>query len=309
MAVYTCTLNLAIDLFIETEEMKPFQVNRTKDDDIQANGKGVNVSLIMKKLGIDSTALGFKAGFTGNYIEDYLHQQAIQTDFIPVPGFTRINVFTQVNRDNKEYKLVNKGPVISDKEIKRLLDQIRNLQAGDYLCVSGSMPQGVSPKILIAISRICFKKQVNLIIDSSYSEVLECLPYQPFLLKPNEEELQAWYQTEINDRKGLIDYAKRLVTSGAQHVLLSLGEEGGILLTKDTVYSGNSPKGKVVNTACAGDTLLGTFLAGYIDGEPLEVNLKKGLAAGSSTAFRKGLTNFSDVAELEKQIEIKRGSE
>lgn len=224
MAVYTCTLNLAIDLFIETDEMKPFQVNRTKDDDIQANGKGVNVSLIMKKLGIDSTALGFKAGFTGNYIEDYLHQQAIQTDFIPVPGFTRINVFTHVNRDNKEYKLVNKGPEISKKQINLLLEQIRHLQAGDYLCISGSMPQGVSPKILIAISRICFEKQVNLIIDSSYSEVLECLPYQPFLLKPNEEELQAWYQTEINDRKGYIDYAKRLVASGAQHVLLSLGE-------------------------------------------------------------------------------------
>ena len=289
MAVYTCTLNLAIDLFIETDE------NRAKDDDIQANGKGVNVSLIMKKLGIDSTALGFKAGFTGNYIEDYLHQQAIQTDFIPVPGFTRINVFTHVNRDNKEYKLVNKGPEISKKQINLLLDQVRHLQAGDYLCVSGSMPQGVSPKILIAISRICFEKQVNLIIDSSYSEVLECLPYQPFLLKPNEEELQAWYQTEINDRKGYIDYAKRLVASGAQNVLLSLGGEGGLLLTKDTVYSGNSPKG--------------TFLAVYLTGEPLDVNLKKGLAAGSSTAFRKGLTDFSDVAELEEQIEIKRRSE
>ena len=97
MSVYTCTLNLAIDLFIETDEMKPSQVNRTNDDDIQANGKGVNVSLIMKQLGIDSTALGFKAGFTGNYIEDYLHQKDISTDFISVPGMTRINVFTQVN--------------------------------------------------------------------------------------------------------------------------------------------------------------------------------------------------------------------
>ena len=122
-----------------------------------------------------------------------------------------------------------------------------------------------SPKILIAISRICFEKQVNLIIDSSYSEVLECLPYQPFLLKPNEEELQAWYQTEINDRKGYIDYPNDWWLVVRKHVLLSLGGEGGLLLTKDTVYSGNSPKGKVVNTACAGDTLLGTFLAGYLN--------------------------------------------
>lgn len=308
MSVYTCTFNLAIDLFIETDEMKPFKVNRTNDDEIQANGKGVNVSLIMKQLGINNTALGFKAGFTGDYIEDYLHQQEIGTDFISVPGMTRINVFTQVNKKNEEFKLVNKGPEISQKKINSLLNQIKKLQAGDYLCVSGSLPRGVSPEIFVDISRICFEKQVNLIIDSSYPEVLECLSYQPFLLKPNEEELQSWYHTELNSREEYISYAKRLIADGAKNVLLSLGEEGGVLLTKDAVYSGNSPKGQVVNTACAGDTLLGTFLAGHLKGEELATNLKKSLAAGSSTAFRKGLTDFSDVVELEKQIEIKEGA-
>lgn len=107
MSIYTCTLNLAIDLFIETDTMEPFTVNRTKDDDIQANGKGVNVSLILKMLGVDTTALGFRAGFTGNYIEDYLQEKEISTDFIEVPGMTRINVFTQVNQTKEEYKLVN----------------------------------------------------------------------------------------------------------------------------------------------------------------------------------------------------------
>lgn len=112
MSIYTCTMNLAIDLFIETEEMHPFMVNRTKEDDIQANGKGVNVSLVLKMLGFPSTALGFSAGFTGKYIEDYLQQKQIQTDFIEVPGMTRINVFTQVNQTGEEYKLVNQGPEI-----------------------------------------------------------------------------------------------------------------------------------------------------------------------------------------------------
>ena len=308
MSVYTCTLNLAIDLFIETDEMKPSQVNRTNDDDIQANGKGVNVSLIMKQLGIDSTALGFKAGFTGNYIEDYLHQKDISTDFISVPGMTRINVFTQVNKTNEEFKLVNKGPEIPQEQIKTFLNQIQKLQADDYLCVSGSLPRGVSPEILIDISRICFENKVHLIIDSSYPEIIDCLPYQPFLLKPNEEELQSWYNVELSDREGYIHYAERLIADGAKNVLLSLGGEGGIFLNKDIVYSGNSPKGKVVNTACAGDTLLGTFLAGYLKGEQVDINLKKSLAAGSSTAFRKGLTDFSDVAELEKQIENKEGA-
>ncbi|HFJ6581768.1 TPA: 1-phosphofructokinase [Enterococcus faecium] len=299
MSIYTCTMNLAIDLFIETDEMHPFMVNRTKEDDIQANGKGVNVSLVLKMLDFPSTALGFSAGFTGKYIEDYLQQKQIQTEFIEVPGMTRINVFTQVNQTGEEYKLVNQGPEIPQTAVHNFLNQIRALQAGDYLCVSGSLPRGLSPKVLIEISRIC------LIIDSSDQEVMDCLPYRPFLLKPNEEELSSWFGRKMVTDEDYFVYGQRLVESGAENVLLSLGEKGAILFTKDRVIRGNSPKGKVVNTACAGDAMLGTFLVGYMNRRPLDETLRKSIAAGSSTAFRKGLTDFLDVEELSKQIKIK----
>ncbi|MGL9749084.1 1-phosphofructokinase [Enterococcus sp. DIV0170] len=305
MSIYTCTMNLAIDLFIETDTMDPFVVNRTKDDDIQANGKGVNVSLVLKMLGIPTTALGFRAGFTGNYIEDYLQEKAIQTDFIEVPGMTRINVFTQVNQTGEEYKLVNQGPEIPPEKVQAFLDQIRNLQAQDYLCISGSLPRGVAPTILVEISRICEERGIHLIIDSSYQEVMDCLPYHPFLLKPNEEELASWFGQVIDTEEAYLFYGQQLLAAGAQNVLLSLGGEGAIFFTQDKIIRGNSPKGKVVNTACAGDTLLGTFLAGHFNHQPLEETLRKSLAAGSSTAFRKGLTDFLDVEALSKQIEIK----
>ena len=305
MSIYTCTMNLAIDLFIETDTMNPFTVNRTKDDDIQANGKGVNVSLVLKMLGVTTTALGFRAGFTGNYIEDYLREKAISTDFIEVPGMTRINVFTQVNQTKEEYKLVNQGPEIPPEKIQAFLDQIRNLQAKDYLCISGSLSRGVEPAILVEISQICEARGIHLILDSSYQEVMDCLPYRPFLLKPNEEELESWFGQVIDTEEAYLFYGQQLLEAGAQNVLLSLGGEGAIFFTKDKIIRGNSPKGKVVNTACAGDTLLGTFLAGYLTNQPLEETLRKSLAAGSSTAFRKGLTDFLDVEELSKQIEIK----
>lgn len=304
MAFYTCTLNLAIDLFIETDELKPFVVNRTKDDDIQANGKGLNVSLVLKMLGINSTALGFQAGFTGNYIEDFLHEKQIDTGFIEVPGMTRINVFTKVNQTNEEYKLVNRGPHVSEEAVQSLLDQINRLQEGDYLCVSGSFPQGVSSSILVDMAKICEERKVHLIIDSSYLSVMDCLSYQPFLLKPNEEELALWFDVEINSQEDYIYYGKELLKAGAKNVLISLGADGAVLLNKEGVFLGNSPKGKVVNTACSGDTLLGTFLAGILKEKNTEENLKLSLAAGSSTAFRKGLTDFSDVGELQTQITI-----
>lgn len=305
MSIYTCTMNLAIDLFIETEEMHPFMVNRTKEDDIQANGKGVNVSLVLKMLDFPSTALGFSAGFTGKYIEDYLQQKQIQTEFIEVPGMTRINVFTQVNQTGEEYKLVNQGPEIPQAAVHNFLNQIRALQAEDYLCVSGSLPRGLSPKVLIEISRICQEKGIHLIIDSSDQEVMDCLPYRPFLLKPNEEELSSWFGRKMVTDEDYFVYGQRLVELGAENVLLSLGEKGAILFTKDRVFRGNSPKGKVVNTACAGDTMLGAFLAGYMNRRPLDETLRKSIAAGSSTAFRKGLTDFLDVEELSKQIKIR----
>ena len=305
MSIYTCTMNLAIDLFIETEEMHPFMVNRTKEDDIQANGKGVNVSLVLKMLDFPSTALGFSAGFTGKYIEDYLQQKQIQTDFIEVPGMTRINVFTQVNQTGEEYKLVNQGPEIPQAAVHNFLNQIRALQAEDYLCVSGSLPRGMSPKVLVEISRICQEKGIHLIIDSSDQEVMDCLPYRPFLLKPNEEELSSWFGRKMVTDEDYFVYGQRLVELGAENVLLSLGEKGAILFTKDRVFRGNSPKGKVVNTACAGDTMLGAFLAGYMNRRPLDETLRKSIAAGSSTAFRKGLTDFLDVEELSKQIKIR----
>lgn len=305
MSIYTCTMNLAIDLFIETEEMHPFMVNRTKEDDIQANGKGVNVSLVLKMLDFPSTALGFSAGFTGKYIEDYLQQKQIQTEFIEVPGMTRINVFTQVNQTGEEYKLVNQGPEIPQTAVHNFLNQIRALQAEDYLCVSGSLPRGLSPKVLIEISRICQEKGIHLIIDSSDQEVMDCLPYRPFLLKPNEEELSSWFGRKMVTDEDYFVYGQRLVELGAENVLLSLGEKGAILFTKDRVFRGNSPKGKVVNTACAGDTMLGAFLAGYMNRRPLDEMLRKSIAAGSSTAFRKGLTDFLDVEELSKQIKIR----
>ncbi|HGF7684639.1 TPA: 1-phosphofructokinase [Enterococcus faecium] len=305
MSIYTCTMNLAIDLFIETDEMHPFMVNRTKEDDIQANGKGVNVSLVLKMLDFPSTALGFSAGFTGKYIEDYLQQKQIQTEFIEVPGMTRINVFTQVNQTGEEYKLVNQGPEIPQAAVHNFLNQIRALQEEDYLCVSGSLPRGLSPKVLIEISRICQEKGIHLIIDSSDQEVMDCLPYRPFLLKPNEEELSSWFGRKMVTDEDYFVYGQRLVELGAENVLLSLGEKGAILFTKDRVFRGNSPKGKVVNTACAGDTMLGAFLAGYMNRRPLDETLRKSIEAGSSTAFRKGLTDFLDVEELSKQIKIR----
>lgn len=307
MSIYTLTMNPAIDMFIKTNQLSNKVVNRTIYDELQPNGKGVNVSFILKMLNIPNIALGFSAGFTGQYIKDELQAKGITEEFIDVEGTTRINVFTQVLATSEEYKLVNKGPVISHTAQDDLLEKILLLGSEDYLVISGSLPRGVDSSYLIKISEITNNQNVSLILDISDPVIFDCLKFNPYLIKPNDEEIAQWFGVSELSEDDIFEYGKTLQTLGARNVLISLGGKGAALITESgETLSCNAPKGEVVNTACAGDTTLGTYLASKIQGLSTEASLVKAVAAGSSTAFRSGLTDFSDVDELSNQIIIKK---
>jgi len=303
--IYTCTLNPAIDLFIETDHLKPEVVNRTNSYDIQPNGKGVNVSFILKHLGVNNTAWGVGGGFTSNFIEESLRNKGIETDFTHIDGISRINVFTRVLDTDTEYKEVNNGPEVSADKVTEFLQKVATLTKDDKLVVSGSFSKGIQPEIIVDIAKMAEKQGFDLVIDTSYPEVVSAIEHHPYLIKPNDEELLSWFdQPDTDDINILVKYSKELLKKGAQNILLSLGAKGALFVNAEHVLLGNAPKIKVVNTACSGDTMLGTFLAGLEQGMSLEDNLQRSLAAASSTAASAGLTDFSDVDELMKQIKI-----
>ena len=303
--IYTCTMNPAIDLFVSTNDYDPLIVNRTLGEDIQPNGKGVNISFILKMLGIENVALGFIGGFTGTFIEEELEKKGITTKFVRVEGITRINVFTHVESKNTEYKLVNRGPLINSKQVSELINRIKLLNEDDTLFVSGSNPRGVTDEIIVEIAKLSKKNKFKLVLDTSSKIVLESLQYNPYCIKPNNEELANWFEKESLTDEELNYYGKKLVEMGAEIVLLSLGKEGCLLFTKEESLYVNAPKGKVINTACSGDTLLATFIGLLKKELELGEALKEAVAAGSSTAFSPGLTDFSDVEELKKQMQVK----
>lgn len=305
--IYTCTLNPAIDLFIDTDQMISNQVNRTNSYDILANGKGVNVSFILKMLSVTNTAIGIGGGFTNQYIEQTLSAKGIPNNFIHIDGITRINVFTRVRNTNEEFKLVNRGPQVTSEKINLLLNQIKQLTQNDILVISGSFTTGINPNILAEIASIANLIGFKLIIDTSYSEVLDTLQYHPYLIKPNEEEIKHWFNLDKKlTKKELLYYSKKLIDLGAENVLLSLGGEGALFVNQKEALFGTAPKGEVVNTACSGDTMLGTFLAGLITNKKIEDNLTYSIAAGTSTAFTSGLTDFKNVPDLMNQVTIKK---
>lgn len=300
--IYTCTMNLAIDLFIKTQQMLPSEVNRTQEAVYMPNGKGVNVSFVLNELGLPSTALGFKAGFTGQFIESELQKRGIATQFVDVDGITRINVFTQVVSTNEEFKLVNQGPSVTPQQEESLLNQVKSMTSNDILFVSGSHPKGITRSTYEQIARTAQNNGTRIILDTSAPFVPDLLKYHPYLIKPNDEELAEWFGKETLTIEEIKDYGHQLLEQGAQNVLVSLGKNGAILFTPTETIHVTAPEGKVVNTACAGDTLLATFVGSQLQGLSNEEALIKAAAAGSSTAFRPGLTDFSDVPQLMKQI-------
>lgn len=300
--IYTCTMNTAIDLYVELDELKPDTVNRTSDEEYQANGKGVNVSIMLKRLGIDSVALGFIAGFTGKYIEDSLQKMEIPTDFVEVDGITRVNVFIN---SSEEYKIVNQGPFIQQAEQALLLKKIKAIPAGNILVLSGSLPKGVSDSIIVDIARICTEQDIRLVLDTSVKTVVDTLRYNPFLLKPNEEEVaDILNKKQPLSEEELIDCGKELLQLGAQQVIISRGKEGALYFSEEEVLKASSPQGKVVNTACSGDSLLATFLGKRLADETTKSALLHAVAVGASTAFSKGLSDLKDLSALLKEVTI-----
>lgn len=303
--ITTCTMNPAIDLFIRTKTFMPRVVNRTMKDDIQPNGKGVNVSFVLKMLGIDNQAIGFSGGFTGEFICKELTHRGIDNHFVRVEEPTRINVFTKVESESTEYKLVNPGPAINRQDFLELLKIVSELPEGDILCISGSNPQGVSDQDLFELVTIARKTGLKVVLDISSKVLLDLIPLGLYCIKPNDEELAVLFDKEKLTHEETIKYGKLLQEMGAEHVLISLGEKGSLYFSEDKNLYGNAPQGELVNSACAGDTLLGTFIGLLSEGRAKEECLKISIAAGSSTAFSEGLTDFSDVETLIKQIQIK----
>ena len=303
--IYTVTLNPAIDLVIVTKKLEPKVVNRTEKFELQPNGKGVNVSFILKQLGIDSVATGIGGGFTLDYVISGLTEKGIKTNFLKVKEPTRVNVFTDVLDEGTEYKQVNPGPVVSSDKQDQFLDYLEStVTKDDMVVVSGSFSRGIKPDFLVQLAQLVQKQGAKFVIDSSYLEVIDTLKYRPFLLKPNDSELAAFfnYEGEMTAAK-TVELAQKLIKLGCQNVLVSLGADGAAFINKHHVLFANAPQIQVVNSACAGDTMLGTFIAFLEKNKPVSAALKMAVAAGSDTASRTGLTDFS-LDELLPQISV-----
>ena len=296
--ICTVTFNPSLDYIIHTDGLTLGAVNRATFENIMAGGKGINVSIVLKNLGHDNCALGFVAGFTGDEIARQLDTLGVSCDFIRVEeGMSRINVKIS---SPEETEINGIGPAIEQRHIEALYARLDALSANDVLVISGSVPSMLPGDMYERIMARLEGRGVRIVVDATRDLLVNVLPYHPFLIKPNNHELGEIFGVKLATRDEVVPYARKLQERGARNVLISMAGEGAVLVAEDgTVHESPAPRGSVVNSVGAGDSMVAGFVAGFMESDgSYEQAFRMGVCTGSASAFSMGLASRPAVEEL-----------
>lgn len=295
--VYTITLNPALDYVMKVGKLRYDDINRSKSEEIYYGGKGINVSVILTRLGVHNKALGFVAGFTGRKLEQMLVDEGIDCDFNRLSnGQTRINV--KIKADT-ELDVNASGPDISEDDIKNLMDKLDDIGEGDYLVLAGSIPSTLPDDIYERILSRLQSRGVNFIVDATGDLLKKALPYKPFLVKPNHHELGDLFGVETKTEEDIVKYARKVQEMGARNVLVSRAKDGATLIDENSnVTTFANVDGELVNSVGCGDSMVAGFVAGYISKKDYAYALKLGAACGNATAFSEELATADEIKKV-----------
>lgn len=299
--IYTVTFNPSLDYIVSVKDFKLGLTNRTDSELMLPGGKGINVSIVLKNLGIDNTALGFVAGFTGEEVVKRLEKFGVKNGFLEIPeGFTRINVKLK-SIDGTEIN--GQGPSISEEKIEQLMTRLDEMGEGDVLFLSGSIPASMPDDTYQKIMERLKDKGVLISVDATQELLLKVLPYHPFLIKPNNHELGEIFGVELRTRESVVPYGKKLQEMGAENVLISMAGEGAVLIASDgQVYDAPAPKGILKNGVGAGDSMVAGFMAGWLERKEYRHAFHMGVAAGSASAFSEQLAVKEEIDQVYEQV-------
>ena len=300
--IYTVTFNPAIDYVVRLDApLEVGAVNRAQGEDCVLGGKGINVSGVLAQLDCPSVALGFVAGETGAWLERGLEKQGLETDFVHLEqGMTRINVKIKAGQ---ETELNGAGPDIPESAVRQLEEQLDALNENDILILAGSIPRSLPQDTYERLLARLQGKGVRAVVDATRDLLVNVLQYRPFLIKPNNHELGEIVGRELKTDAEIIAAARALQEKGACNVLVSMAGDGAILVDETgKVHRIGCPRGKVVNSVGAGDSMVAGFVAGWMQTGSYDMALRLGTACGSATAFSLGLATREKIEELLKQI-------
>ncbi|MCH5298396.1 MAG: 1-phosphofructokinase [Ruminococcus sp.] len=301
--IYTVTLNPSIDYVVRLDNFTSGITNRTTSEEYYFGGKGINVSYVLAQLDIDSTALGFVAGFTGDAIENDIKHERITTDFIRLSqGNSRINIKIKAE---SETEINGQGPEISNSELEALIKKLERIKDGDTLVLAGSIPNTLSDDVYERIIENVKSKEIKIVVDAANDLLVKSLKHKPFLIKPNRQELYEIFGVEVKSQEDAERFARELQKMGAKNVLVSLDNDGAMLIDENgEKYNAGVLEGQVLNTVGSGDSMVAGFIAGYEKKKSYSYALKLGTVCANATAFLPGLATKEKINELLNKFDI-----
>ncbi|WJE14822.1 1-phosphofructokinase [Halobacillus sp. ACCC02827] len=299
--IYTCTLNPSIDYIMHVDGFEAGELNRAERTFYYPGGKGINVSRVMGRLGVETKALGFLGGFTGAFVKEALEAENVSHDFIDTKQNTRVNVKL---KSQGESEINGPGPEISEILQETLLTQIRSMDENDTLVLAGSVPSSLPSDFYVTVVGICAENRTKVVADTSGKALEQLIGLPLFLLKPNHHELGELFDVTIDSKELAAEYGKKLLDKGVEHVIVSMGGEGAVYVGKESVRYANVPKGVLKNSVGAGDSVVSGFLSALHHGKPEEEAFRYGVASGSATAFQDDLCQQEDVEKLLPEIKL-----
>lgn len=302
------TFNPSVDRMYRVSELNIGQVQRVKTANATAGGKGLNVTKVCKILGEDPLAMGFLGGFNGEYIKNELEKLEIRSKFTHINQETR-NCLNIIDDNLTSTEFLEKGPVLEDYDLINFEKDLETILADTQILVaSGSYCQNMPIDYYKRIGDICKNNNIKFILDTSGESLKVALESNPYLIKPNTDEIKQLLNINIKSRDELIYAARKLLSMGAQNVCISLGKDGMIYLNENELYEVKVPKIKAVNTVGSGDSTIAGFSVGILRGYDTVELLKLANACGMSNALNMetGFINISDIDKFTKEIVVNK---
>lgn len=292
--IYTLTFSPSIDYYMNVPMFKEGFINRSNSDEFVIGGKGINVTKVIKELGMKSIAIGFIGDFTGDYLKSILDQEQINYQLIKAKGHTRINVKII---SNNETAINSNSLIITNNEMNELYKIIESLNSDDYLVISGSVPNDINFDELYNH----LDENVKVILDVDYN-IRKTLCHKPFMIKPNRDELGRMFNTKIESVEEAISCAKILKKEGAINVIVSLDKEGALLIDKNNkIYYNKGKEIKVKSTVGAGDSLVAGFLYNYVNSNNIEESFKYGIICSQAACLTNALPTKLLIEEVKEK--------
>ena len=287
--IYTVTLNPAIDKTVVIENMRPGSVNRVASVRVDAGGKGINVSKCLKNLGETSVAAAIFAGSAGEQLTAMLAELEIPVLAVQTKGQSRTNlkIIDPIQKENTDIN--EPGPKVDGVLLEDLKEKLGScVKPGDQVILSGSLPAGVDRGLYGQWTAYFRSLNACVYLDADGEPMQKGMAAIPYMIKPNDAELAALLGKTSLTLEEMIQEGKRLRDTGIEEIVISLGGDGALFVSKDGVFRVEGLPVEVKSTVGAGDSMGAAMAYAHAESLSRETRIRLAVAMGAASVMQDG---------------------